>query len=286
MRYCFFTCGGSQFWEDVFFYQKWRIQRNHKTKEFRLLDPWDIRRYEGGFEECRQAFVRYISLYQLSRQKGHMIVMIHGFGDSKNVFKPMWREALKNNYLAAAVNYPSTQKNLDGFVKQFNFFLNHLEDVQEISFISLGIGGIILRKLLASKEPWVQNLKINRAVQVCPPNQGSALLTKLASYPFLRKILGPACTDFSQEKAASWDKLRLKTDVGVIFTQREGIGILRFFPKSWAKYFSIPQVAEFKGEKDCCFIPNFSFNPFRNRKIVSACLDFLKNGNFKNIKNL
>ena len=110
MKFNFFTCGGGQFWEDVFFYQKWRIQRHYKTQEFRLLDPWDIRRYEGSFGECRQAFVTYISMYQLARQKGHMIVMLHGLGETKNIFKPLWREALKRGYLAAAINYPSTRK--------------------------------------------------------------------------------------------------------------------------------------------------------------------------------
>ncbi len=280
MRHCFFTLGGSQFWEDVFFYQKWRIQRNHKTKEFRLLDPWDIRRYEGGFEECRQAFVRYISLYQLPRQKGHMIIMIHGFGDSKNVFKPMWRAALQQNYLAAAVNYPSTQKNLNSFVKQFNFFLNHLEDVQEVSFISLGIGGIVLRKLLASKEPWTQKLKINRAVQVCPPNQGSVLLTKLASFKFLRKIMGPACDDFSPKNVSGWDKLRLKTEIGVIYTQRPEKGILLFLPQSWHKYFYIADVVKFKGAKELLYVKNFHLNPFNSRNIVDACLRFLRQGKF------
>ena len=280
MKRCFFTFGGSQFWEDVFFYQKWRIQRNHKTKEFRLLDPWDIRRYEGGFEECRQAFVRFISLYQLPRQKGHMIIMIHGFGDSKNVFKPMWRAALQDNYLAAAVNYPSTQKNLNSFVKQFNFFLNHLEDVQEVSFISLGIGGIVLRKLLASKEPWTQKLKINRAVQVCPPNQGSALLTKLASFKFLRKIMGSACDDFAPKEAPGWDKLRLKTEIGVIYTQRPERGILFFLPKSWHKYFYVPDVVKFKGAKETFYVRNFYLNPFNNENIVNACLRFLKYGKF------
>ena len=68
MRFDFFTLGGSQFWEDVFFYQKWRIQRNYKTKQYRLLDNWDIRRAEGRFENCRRAFLKYIEVFQLSRQ--------------------------------------------------------------------------------------------------------------------------------------------------------------------------------------------------------------------------
>ena len=106
MRFDFFTLGGSQFWEDVFFYQKWRIQRNYKTKQYRLLDNWDIRRAEGRFENCRRAFLKYIEVFQLSRQKGHMVIMLHGLGESKNIFKPLWREALKNGYQPCAVCLP------------------------------------------------------------------------------------------------------------------------------------------------------------------------------------
>lgn len=281
MKFNFFTCGGSQFWEDVFFYQKWRIQRHYKTKEFRLLDSWDIRRYEGGFEECRQAFVRYISIYQLARQKGHMIVMIHGLGDSKNIFKPMWRAALKENFLAAAVNYPSTRKKIDSFVKQFNFFMNHLEDVSEVSFISLGVGGIVLRKLLASKEPWLKKIKINRAVQVCPPNQGSPLLTKLVRYKIFRKILGPVIAEMRPEDARDWDKLKLNTEIGVIYTHKKNKGLIRFLPDSWRKYFCTEDTACFDKAKECIFISSYYLNPFKNQRIVDACLHFLKRGYFR-----
>ena len=163
MRFDFFTLGGSQFWEDVFFYQKWRIQRNYKTKQYRLLDNWDIRRAEGRFENCRRAFLKYIEVFQLSRQKGHMVIMLHGLGESKNIFKPLWREALKNGYMAAAINYPSTRKRIDGHIRQLDFFMNHLEDVQEVSFVTNGIGGVILRKLLSFDSPWGHKKKINRS---------------------------------------------------------------------------------------------------------------------------
>ena len=56
----FYTMGGGHFWEDVFFYQKWRIQRNYISKKCRLLDNWDISRFEGSFEECRKSFIQYI----------------------------------------------------------------------------------------------------------------------------------------------------------------------------------------------------------------------------------
>lgn len=147
MRFEFFTMGGSQLWEDVFFYQKWRIQRNYRTKEYRLLDPWDVQRHSGGFENCRRAFLDYIEIYEISRQRGHMVIMLHGLGDSKNIFKPLWRAVLKEGMMAAAINYPSTRKRIDSHVRQLDFLLNHLEDVQEVSFVTKGVGGIVLRKL-------------------------------------------------------------------------------------------------------------------------------------------
>ena len=104
MKFTFFTFGGGQFWEDVFFYQKWRIQRNLESKKYRLLDAWDIERHRGSFEECRKAFVKFIDVYQMPRQKGPMIIMLHGFAESKNVFRPLWRKALKKGYLVAAIN--------------------------------------------------------------------------------------------------------------------------------------------------------------------------------------
>lgn len=281
MRFNFFTFGGGQFWEDVFFYQKWRIQRHYKTKEFRLLDPWDIKRYEGGFEECRQAFVKYISIYQMPRQRGHMIIMLHGLADSKNVFKPMWRAALKENFLAAAVNFPSTRKRTDSFVKQLNFFLNHLEDVQEVSFISLGIGGIVLRKLLASNEPWLSQLKINRAVEVCPPNQGSFLLTKLSKFKFFRFILGPVISEMDRAHALEWQKLRLKTEVGVIYTHQTKRGLLRFLPQVCSRLFCTREQAFLPQARDDVFIVNWHLNPFKNKHIVEACLHFIKHGYFR-----
>ncbi len=279
-EFCFFTCGGGQFWEDVFFYQKWRIQRHYKTKEFRLLDPWDIRRYEGGFEECRQAFLKYITMYQLPRQKGHMIIMLHGLAETKNIFKPLWRKALQEGFLAAAINYPSTRKNLNAHVKQINFLLNHLEDVQEVSFVTHGIGGIILRKLLLAKEPWQQKLKIGRVVQVAPPNRGSALMTKMAEFSLCRKILGPVLSEMSPEDARRFPWIRKGIEVGVIIPLKENHLLCKMMPKSITRLFNKKDEAYLKEAKESIVIKNGRWNPFKCRKVVNACINFLQKGTF------
>lgn len=281
MKYNFFTFGGGQFWEDVFFYQKWRIQRNCKSKAYRLLDPWDIRRYEGSFEECRQAFVKFVGIYQLTRQKGHMIVMIHGLGETKNIFKPLWRKALEKGFLAAAVNYPSTRKHIDSHVQQFNFFLNHLEDVQEVSFVTNGIGAIILRKLFESKEPWMKRLKINRAVMVCPPNQGSLLMTWANRFFIFRKLLGPVLSEANPENVNPKAKLSENIETGIITTRESPEKQKSIFPESWRKYLHSRKEAEIFGASDIAVIKNRRLNPFKNPKIINAVMAFLENGKFK-----
>ena len=260
----FFTFGGGQFWEDVFFYQKWRIQRNYKEKVYRLLDPWDIKRAEGSFEDCRKSFVHFIEVYQLSRQKGHMIIMLHGLGDSKNIFKPMWRRALKEGYLAASLNYPSTLKNTEGHVRQIDFMLNHLEDVSTVSFITKGCGGIVLRKLMALDTEWKNKLKIGRIVQICPPNLGSKIFYKLTNYSFFRGLLGPMLSEMTPSKAKYWPNFPDDIDVGIITFNN-------LYAKDEESYLS--------GAKKI-HVKNMHFNPLKNPEIVEAAINFIKNGNF------
>ena len=76
MNIDFYTFGGSFFWEDVFFYQKWRIQRHCFTKRYRLLDSWDIRRASGTFEKCQKAFIKYMDCYEITKQNSHMVIWI------------------------------------------------------------------------------------------------------------------------------------------------------------------------------------------------------------------
>lgn len=280
MTFMFFTLGGSQLWEDVFFYQKWRIQRNYDTKEYRLLDPWDIRRHGGSFEDCRRAFLTYIELYEISRQRGHMIIMLHGLGDSKNIFKPLWREALKDGFMAAAINYPSTKKRIDSHVRQLEFLLNNLEDVQEVSFVTKGIGGIILRKLMAIESPWKKNLKIGRIVQVNPTNQGSRLFAKMSKYRVCQWILGPMLKEVAPNEMMFIPNFPDNTEFGIIATDLPFRGMLNYLPHSIKKLLPSKSEVELHNAKEIIFIKNVNYNVFNNKKVVNACVNFLKKGKF------
>lgn len=280
MHFEFFTMGGSQLWEDVFFYQKWRIQRNYRTKKYRLLDPWDIQRHNGGFESCRKAFLEYIEIYELSRQRGHMVIMLHGLADSKNIFKPLWRAVLKEGMMAAAINYPSTRKKIDAHVRQLDFFLNHLEDVQEISFVTKGVGGIVLRKLMAIESPWQKNLKINRIVQVCPPNQGSKLFVWLQKFNFFRWLLGPMLKEISPQNMIFIPNFHKNLEFGIISTDFPAKNLAKFVSEAFQKALPSPRESDLDGAKDSVYIPNVNYNVFNNPKIVQACVRFLTRGKF------
>ena len=148
MNFSFFTFGGALFWEDVFFYQKWRIQRHCFSKKYRLLDSWDIRRASGTFENCRKAFIECIDSYEITKQPNHMIILLHGYADGKNIFKNLWRKLILTNSSVASLNYPSLFRNSTESALQLLFFLNHMEGIEEVSFVTKGAGTLVLEKAL------------------------------------------------------------------------------------------------------------------------------------------
>lgn len=280
MKDDFYTFGGGHFWEDVFFYQKWRIQRNYITKKCRLLDNWDIRRHEGYFEECRQAFLKYIEAYEIARQKGHMIIMIHSLGQSKNIFKPLWRAAIKRGFLAAAVNYPSSQKDLEAHVKQFHFFLDHLEDIETISFVTFGAGSAVLQRLLSGKAGWQSRLKISRIVEVTPAIRGNALLDYLSRSKLFGFIIGPMGQDLAPEKVSRLPQIQ-GIETGIVLSNPSFIEkVLATFTGAKTQKLSPEEAQEITGAKEVIEINDHHFNTLKNEQICNCVVNFLKDGRF------
>lgn len=279
MSFNFYTLGGSQFWEDVFYYQKWRIQRNYKTKKYRLLDNWDIRRAEGSFNNCRRAFLRYIEAFQLARQKGHMVIMLHGLADSKNIFKPLWREVIKNGSLAAAINYPSTRKRIDGHIRQLDFFMNHLEDVSEVSFVTKGIGGLILNKMLTLDSPWRHRIKIRKIVEINPPEKSYRLFEFLGRFRFFKWLLGPILLDLKPKNIEKIPSLGKLNHVGIIRYFSIVDRLVGWLPAQVANFFNVSKTKP-ADVKNFVSLEGNTLNPFKNERVVIKCTKFLTKGNF------
>lgn len=280
MPFDFFTFGGGHFWEDVFFYQKWRIQRNYESKKYRLLDNWDIRRHQGSFEECRKAFFKYIEVYEISRQKGHMIIMLHGIGESKNIFRNLWREALSEGYMAAAINFPSTQKPTKAHARQIDFLLNNMEDVDKISFVTIGAGDLILRQLMALNGQWQKRLKIGRIVEIAPYYNGSNVLAKLGKSKLFNFILGPMCKDMDPKKAKLIPALSKGIQLGIIMSQTPLQKAVESLSGEKKNLLNVEDTLKLSNAKEITEIKNRKMNFMNNPEIVAAAIKFIREGKF------
>ena len=65
MKFDFFTLGGRFLWEDIYNYRNWIIQRNINKQQYRLLDPFHVRRDHGSFERCKETLLKYIEACEL-----------------------------------------------------------------------------------------------------------------------------------------------------------------------------------------------------------------------------
>ena len=276
----FYTMGGYYRWEDVFYYQKWRIQRNYKSKQYRLLDNWDIRREEGSFDDCYKKFLKIIDVYQLSRQHGHMIVMIPGIAQSKNIFKPLWREVMQYNYMAAAVNYPSTYKKIDAHVRQLDFFLNHMEDVEEISFVTNGSGALVLRKLLYFDTEWKSKMKIRKVIEINPPSVGSQFWKRMGKFKWAQKLFGPMISDITPSGVQKIPEYNKNYKVGIIRCESLPMQILSYLPEILRKYLPFYEDYMHGNIRDVIKLKSNSMSVMCSPEVASKCLKFLKNGEF------
>ena len=281
MKFAFFTLGGSQFWEDVFFYQKWRIQRNYHSKIYRLLDNWDIKRAEGTFEQCRKAFVKFIEVYEIPRQSGELVILLHGLGETKNVFRRLWKELTAKGYNVAAINYPSTRKPMKYHIRQLEFFLNHCEDINKVSFITKGAGCLLLRMLIAHTYGWQDNFRIDKVIYVNPINRGSDTFEILSRFAPFNFIFGPMLKECTPQQAQSISKMPNEIQSGIAFCETWG---QKLFAPIIERFKSLPLKSEATEQdfaQDVINIPNTYCNVFNNPDVAKACLHFLKKGNFK-----
>ena len=191
MKFAFFTFGGKQFWQDLFFYQGWRIQRDLAGR-FRLLDPWDIRRESGTLRKCQNAFIRYVEIYQLLKQKDKAVVFLHGWGRSKDMFDKMAKRINSDDFLSIAVNYPSLFKSSDVISSHLDILLDDLRDIKEVNFIAKGLGGLLLRKVLSKNGDWQKRIKISKIILIDSPRNDWGLISKIRKWKLGSKLLVPS----------------------------------------------------------------------------------------------
>ena len=277
MYFDFFTYGGAMFWEDVFFYQRWRIQRHCFSKIYRLLDPWDIRRAQGSFQVCQKKFIKYIESYEIPKQQGDMVVLLHGYGEGKNIFKPLWRKLLLTNSVVAAINYPSLFKSDIESAHQLLFFLNHLPDINKVSFVTKGCGNIILQKLFNLPEDvqsFRKKMRIGNIVQINPITKGYLYCDILSKFKIFRFIFGPMLNNLTVRRIKSLPSLPSQFCVLRIHVD---VPLLRNFQRFMKKENSVKN-GENSSTKNELYLKGSTFSVLKNQEVLNFTVKFINNG--------
>jgi pimeloyl-ACP methyl ester carboxylesterase len=177
------TLGGKQFWQDVYVYAGWRIQRNVRTGHHRLLDPNDVRQASGSFEAAMSCFDMLKSSNRITPISRHVVVLIHGIARSTGTFSKMKLRLRAAGFEAVAISYPSTRDTIEAHAAALETLLNRLEDADMVSFVAHSMGGLVIRQLLAIESSWNKRMSLGRVIMIAPPNQGSVVARLLKNFP-------------------------------------------------------------------------------------------------------
>ena len=277
MNFDFFTFGGALFWEDVFFYQKWRIQRHCLTKKYRLLDSWDIRRASGSFESCQNEFIKQLKCHEITKQNKHLIILLHGYMDGKNIFKKLWRKLVLTNSTVAAINYPSWFRSSIASANQLLFFLNHMKDIEEVSFVTKGSGNLVLRQMLnlpLDQHLYQKNVRIRSIVEINPVLKGNLLCDFVNQFKILKFLCGPMISDMTEKKMKNLPGIPATIKSLIIFSKSSLDIIIDNILKKYNLLSDEPLVVKQKH----IYLNRKNIKVLHNESVLNCVVKFIING--------
>lgn len=183
----FFTFGGLQYWGDEMVYYGWRIQKHARTGHFRLLDPKDIRRAWGTYEECERALNKLVDKTVVQPKSDEVVILMHGLLRARRSFTGMHEYLEAADYEVIAVKYPSTQASIPELATQLKHVIDRLEGARKIHFVAHSLGGLVIRAYLAeNRDP-----RVGRFVMIATPNQGALMADMVADWFPYKIVTGP-----------------------------------------------------------------------------------------------
>lgn len=279
MQFDFFTLGGRIFWEDVFNYQNWVIQRNVKNKKYRLLDSHNIRRASGTFTICKETLLKYIEAYEIEEPYNDTIILLHSFGRTKHSLTPIIKKF--SNYKAniIAINYASLKKDMNNQSNLLIQFFKNMNLKGNTYFINFGTGCLLLRKFLDNSNNY-RKYNITRVLDINPINSGSDLAELLVRKSFFRKLLGPMLLDISTKKAITLGLIPKEIQHGIIFCPSK---FNIFIKKLFSRFDSFPSQSipsEHQYSEEILTLDATTYLPLQNKKLQHACYQYITTGKF------
>ncbi|MFO7819030.1 MAG: alpha/beta hydrolase [Halanaerobacter sp.] len=107
---------------------------------------------------------------------GRKVVLVHGYSKGKDDMRSLKENLTKLGYRVKSVDLPLTFKRLEAAASQFGAEMEKIiantEENEEISLVGHSTGGLIMRYFISQMG---YEDKIDRAVLIATPNQGSQL---------------------------------------------------------------------------------------------------------------
>lgn len=284
MNFDFFTFGGLYYWEDVFNYHNWVIQKNEKTNKYRLLDNYNIRRHSGSFDDCKNTLLKYIEAYELPHTYDDSIILIHDFAKTKKSMKAIVDSLKDVKANIIAINYASLRRGITYHSNSLSSFIKNLQNKNNLYFINNGAGCLILRKMLGACNNF-RSLKIKGVIDINPINSGSDAAEILIRKNFFRYIFGQMLSDISTKNALLIPRLPKDIPHGIIFSPSRRD---RFLKKLLNKYESITPLtppSEQSYAKNVTYIKHIGKSSLNNPELFKQCKSFIETNTFLEIEN-
>ncbi|MEM8549900.1 MAG: alpha/beta hydrolase [Verrucomicrobiota bacterium] len=134
---------------------------------------------------------RKISHVDYPQQAEERVIVLGGIGPNFLCMRRMATYLQEQGYAVTMIHYPSTRHALEPLVRDHvapAVAQANTEPDQPLHFVTLSMGGIVFRQLLACARP----ANLGRAVLVAPPNGGSEVADFFREWALFRWLFGPA----------------------------------------------------------------------------------------------
>lgn len=208
------------------------------------------------------------------------IILLHGLARTSRSMNKAAKLLAAYGYYIINVDYPSrsadisilAQKYIAQALKQCD-----VKGVKKIHFLTHSMGGILLRKFLAS-----QTIdKLGRVVMLAPPNQGSEVVDKLGSWRLFYYLNGPAGLQLGTDNNSVPNQLGpVDFQLGVIAGSKTVNPLLsRLIPDINDGKVSVSR-AQVAGMKDFIVMPYSHPFIMQRKAVIEQALHFIQQGCF------
>ena len=284
------TLGGKQFWTDYRWWYGWKVQYNSTLGHWRLLDPKGIRRAWGGKQAMLGELERAKAMAPPSIEYDEVILLAHGLFRTHGSMMPIAEELRRmesvevdrhaTKRICVAMAYASTRDSIDHHSAAMRELLENLPGKPRISFVGHSLGNIVFRHAIGE---WQRNgdpegvlKRLNRAVMLGPPNNGSAFAAQLSKLGLFETLTGSSGVHLGP----SWEKLQASLGVppcpfAIVIGDVSGSAIQNPFLEGPSDGVVTVEEAKLDGATEIKTFPTVHSFLMSNEEIVRSVVSFL-----------